>query len=706
MDPQTRRVSPQVDHLPLEPHILNLTVEPLTPELIQREERRREKEIRIEEIEAQRALKRKPTSAPESTGTSSKQLKILRPQAKDSEESLDEKESLESPANATAPAAPNGVQTALVRLSSGKIVRVNLDFLKQCQQRQLEAAAKQKQEQEAAAAAKAAAAAAAKLQQQKLEQQQQQQKLLQQKQLLLQQQKQKQLELQQQQQEQLKQQQLKQQQQLISSQAQTTATASPVLKATVVSSGSLVSPSTTVLKADPTTLSKALERISPVVLKPPANLLPTHPAPQVVRMPLSQPVPLPQQPAPISCVTSPNFRPMAGGGVLVRPPAGSVTLANGGHLVPMSVAPNGIPQQRLIKFRTIPAGASRNGTVVSSSSSPSLQTVTSVAHQQQQRTTVMLPQQPQPKLSDQLNSIGPFQLIRGSSPQQLTGLPHRATLVQQRGSTNNGGGPVKVQYVQQVVTSNPSFINKIIVSSASPSSSAVNTLTAPAQPLITTTATGPDGLKLSVALNSVSQLQGQMKTLVTPMDKVLVLGPRGNVAQPFQLANGSGGGAATTQHIIQTSHSGAGVVPTTVYTSAAGVTNTVGNNVQLAPMFARKSSAAGGSVVVPASAIGGLKAGGVGQTQQFVIQQPLPQPQQGGQMIAVGGEGGKIRMVELLPHPSKPGGVVMNPGGKIVVAAAAPTGAPSLPGQVVGQQLIQQQQQPQPQIQGVIKRTS
>ena len=148
VDPVSRRVDPTVTDLPLEPHSFNLTMEPVTPFLLAREEREREREAAS--AEKRRDNLKRPHERDEHESASEdgltngrrpeKRLKVLRPTVPASAPMT------AAPASATTPLASSKQQqqagpvaaktkpdTALVRLSSGKIVRVPIEILRQHQ---------------------------------------------------------------------------------------------------------------------------------------------------------------------------------------------------------------------------------------------------------------------------------------------------------------------------------------------------------------------------------------------------------------------------------------------------------------------------------------------------------------------------------------------------------------------------------------------
>jgi len=156
VDPVTRRVSPAVTSLPLQPHSFALTIEPVTPNLLAREERERERSKQEEaerhkyETSKREGLKRPhrdgadeaENAAVELNGArAEKRLKVLHPSAPEKQEEL-------TVADGTALDEEKGKpDTALVRLSSGRVVRVPIEILRQHQE-QLKARREQQQQQQ------------------------------------------------------------------------------------------------------------------------------------------------------------------------------------------------------------------------------------------------------------------------------------------------------------------------------------------------------------------------------------------------------------------------------------------------------------------------------------------------------------------------------------------------------------------------------
>ena len=145
VDPVTRRVSPAVTSLALQPHSFGLTIEQVTPNLLAREEKERERSVREEcerekKDERRRESLKRPHEADEadndveSNGArAEKRMKVLHPTAPTAPEEG------ERTASAQGTAVGDGEEkakpdTALVRLSSGRVVRVPIEILRQHQE--------------------------------------------------------------------------------------------------------------------------------------------------------------------------------------------------------------------------------------------------------------------------------------------------------------------------------------------------------------------------------------------------------------------------------------------------------------------------------------------------------------------------------------------------------------------------------------------
>ena len=145
--------------LPLQPHSFGLTIEPVTPNLLAREERERERSKR-EEVERQKyetskreGLKRShregadeaESAAAELNGArAEKRVKVLHPSAPTAPEIQEELTVAQSTARDEEKGKPD---TALVRLSSGRVVRVPIEILRQHQE-QLKVRREQQQQQQ------------------------------------------------------------------------------------------------------------------------------------------------------------------------------------------------------------------------------------------------------------------------------------------------------------------------------------------------------------------------------------------------------------------------------------------------------------------------------------------------------------------------------------------------------------------------------
>ena len=131
--------------LPLQPHSFGLTLEPVTPNLLAREERERERSLREEcerdnkDERRRESLKRSHEAnaaekyTPELNGVrTEKRMKVLHPTTLTSHEEHEERtQSAEDSAVGEDKAKPD---TALVRLSSGRVVRVPIEILRQHQE--------------------------------------------------------------------------------------------------------------------------------------------------------------------------------------------------------------------------------------------------------------------------------------------------------------------------------------------------------------------------------------------------------------------------------------------------------------------------------------------------------------------------------------------------------------------------------------------
>ena len=139
VDPATRRVSPAVTSLPLQPHSFGLTIEPVTLNLLAREEKERERDKKDEK--RRESLKR-PHEAIEAENATvelngaraEKRMKVLHPTAPTTAPEDEEEERTASAQGTAVGDEKAKPDTALVRLSSGRVVRVPIEILRQHQE--------------------------------------------------------------------------------------------------------------------------------------------------------------------------------------------------------------------------------------------------------------------------------------------------------------------------------------------------------------------------------------------------------------------------------------------------------------------------------------------------------------------------------------------------------------------------------------------
>ncbi len=164
MDPVTRRIYPATELLPVEEHSFTLASEPVTKALLAREERRRERreaEASADQTNRTRVGGSRSSRVNSSSGSSVRQIPIQRSRDQQGG-SHSNGSAVDKPRRgglrSSGPSTPNGTssssspsglmarkvvrsggaggETALVRLSSGKIVRVPMEMLRQHQAQQ------------------------------------------------------------------------------------------------------------------------------------------------------------------------------------------------------------------------------------------------------------------------------------------------------------------------------------------------------------------------------------------------------------------------------------------------------------------------------------------------------------------------------------------------------------------------------------------